>query len=301
MASRKLVGSFFTVNEDYQALQRADLLSAAERSGFEVELLDAEENSVLQIHQLFQMVHAPADERPLALLVHTRVPDGLERVARNAAAAGIGWILLNRTSPYIEALRREYPRVAISAVAADNDEIGRIQARQFRALLPRGGSVLYVQGPPETVAAQARLEGMKNGIVGAGIEVKVVPAEWTEASGERGVAEWLRLKTSELFKPDLVGCQNDALALGARRAIQAHRPECARMPFTGCDGLPEGGQRLVKIKELAATIVVAPCTGPAVDLLDRSVKTGKPPQENVLVLPRSFPPIENIDKASTRR
>ncbi|HKC12871.1 MAG TPA: substrate-binding domain-containing protein [Vicinamibacteria bacterium] len=300
MASRKLVGSFFTLNEEYHALQRADLLSAAKRSGFEVEVLDAEENAVLQIHQLFQKIHAPSDERPLAFLVHTRVPDGLERVARNAAGAGIGWILLNRTAPYVEALRREYPRVTISAVAADNDEIGRIQARQFRAILPSGGSVLYVQGPPDTAAAQARLEGMNKGIVDTGIIVKVLPAEWTESSGEMAVAAWLRLKTSELFKPDLVGCQNDALALGARRALQAHRPEWARVPFTGCDGLPQRGQRLVTMKELAATIKVAPCTGPAVDLLDQALKTDRPPPERVLVPPQSFPPIERIDKASTR-
>jgi hypothetical protein len=72
------------------------------------------------------------------------------------------------------------------------------------------------------------------------------------------------------------------------------------VPFTGCDGLPERGQRLVTKKELAATIVVAPCTGPAVDLLDQALKTGKPPQESVLVPPQSFPPIFRIDKASTR-
>jgi hypothetical protein len=72
------------------------------------------------------------------------------------------------------------------------------------------------------------------------------------------------------------------------------------VPFTGCDGLPEKGQRLVTKKELAATIVVAPCTGPAVDLLDQALKTGKPPQEGLRCPPQSFPPIESIDKASTR-
>jgi len=291
---RKLVASFFTVGQEYQALQSTDLRSTAEGCGFTVEVLDAGDNAVLQIQQLFRFIHAPEDERPLALVVQTRVPDGLERVARNAAAAGIGWVLLNRTAPYLQALRQEHPRLALSAVTTDHLEIGRIQGRQFRALLPRGGSVLYVQGPPETAAAQARLQAMQEGIGGAGLEVKVVPAEWTEASGEKAVAGWLRLKTSELFKPALVGCQNDALALGARKALQAYRPEWARVPFTGCDGLPEGGQRLVSVKQLAATIVVASCGGPAIGLLERAVRTGQPPPPVLVIPPRSFPPVEEL-------
>jgi len=154
--------------------------------------------------------------------------------------------------------------------------------------------VLYVQGPPKTAAAQARLQDMTDSYRGKGIEVKVVPAEWTEASGERAVATWLRLKTSEQFKPALVGCQNDALALGAKKALVASRPDWARVPFTGCDGLPEGGQRLVSVKELAATIVVASCGGPAVGLLEGAVRTGEPPPSLLVIPPRSFPPVEEL-------
>lgn len=291
---RRLVASFFTLAEEYQALQAADVRSAAERLGFAVDVLDSQENAVLQIQQLFRFIHGPAEERPLAFLVHTRVPDGLERVARNAGAAGIGWVLLNRTAPYLEALRREHPRLAVSSVTTDHGEIGRIQARQFRALLPGGGAVLYVQGPPETAAARARLEAMQGGLGGAGIEVKVVPAEWTESSGERAVSAWLRLKTSELFRPDLVGCQNDALVLGARKALEAHRPEWARVPYTGCDGLPEGGQRLVKAGRLAATIVVGSCGGPAVELVDLAAGAGLPPPPSLVIPPSSFPPVGDL-------
>ncbi len=122
----------------------------------------------------------------------------------------------------------------------------------------------------------------------------MVPAEWTEASGEKAVAGWLRLKTSELFRPALVGCQNDALAQGARRANQAYRKEWARVPFTGCDGLPEGGQRLVSVKQLAATIVVASCGGPAVGLLERALRGGEPSPPILVIPPRSFPPVDEL-------
>jgi ABC-type sugar transport system substrate-binding protein len=296
MVRRQLVASFFTSRQEYQVRQAADVREVAERRGFPIQVLDAEENGVLQIQQLFRFIHAPEEERPFAFIVQTQVPDGLVRLARNAAGAGIGWILLNRVAPYLEALRSEHPKLAASAVTTDNAEIGRIQARQFRALLPRGGSLLYLQGAAQTAAAQVRLEAMKAGIQGAGINVKVVPAEWTETSGQQAVTAWLRLKTSELFKPDLVGCQNDALAVGARKALESHRPEWAGIPYTGCDGLPEGGERLVRTGRLAATIVVASCAGTAVDLLDRAEKTGEVPPPSVVVPPRSFPEPEALGK-----
>ena len=69
-------------------------------------------------------------------MVETVVGEGLERVARAATAAGVGWILINRRVSYLEALRREFPRQALGAVGTDQTEVGRIQGRQFRALLP---------------------------------------------------------------------------------------------------------------------------------------------------------------------
>ncbi len=293
----RLVASFFTRKQEYQALQTADVHEAARRCGFEIEILDADENPVLQIQQLFRVIHEP-ERRPWALIVQTRVADGLERVARNATGAGIGWVLLNRTAGYLEALRNQYPTLALSSITADNEEIGRIQARQFRALLPRGGALLYVQGPPETSAAKARLAGAQAGLQDAGIELRVLVADWTEASGEDAVATWLRLKTSEQFKPDVVGCQNDALAQGARRALRS-RVDLGHVRFTGCDGLPSSGQRLVGGGELAATIVIDSCAGPAVELLQRSLKTGERPPRVLVVGPRSFPPVEAIE-ASTQ-
>jgi ribose transport system substrate-binding protein len=271
-----------------------DAKAAGARCGFETELLDAEENGVLQIQQLFRFIHVPKEERPYAIIVQTPVPDGLERLARNAVAAGIGWVMLNRGAPYLETLRREHPELPISAVTTDNEEIGRIQAAQFQALLPRGGSVLYLQGPPTTASAQARLSAAQGGVRGTGIEIKVLPAEWTEASGDLAVTGWLRLKTSELFEPDVVGCQNDALAVGARKGLKAHRPEWANVPFTGCDGLESGGQRLVKTGLLAATIVVPSCGGPAVELVHRAHRKEQAPPPSVIVSPWSFPRVEEL-------
>ncbi len=284
-----LVVSLTSAEQEYQALQGEDALEAGRRLGVGVQVLFAEDNGVRQIQQLFRFIHAPEEERPAAFLVHTRVPDGLERVARNAAGVGMGWLLLNRTAPYVEPLRREHPDLAVAAVTTDHVEIGRIHARQLAGLRPDGAHVLYVQGPAETKAAQLRLQGLEEALRGQPFAIKVVNGEWTAASAERAIAAWLRLRTAELFQPSAVVCQNDLMARGARKALEALRPDWARLPFLGCDGLPNGGRRDADEGHLAGTVVIPSCSGPAVDLIVKWMRKGEVPPVQTILAPAAYP------------
>jgi ribose transport system substrate-binding protein len=296
MSQPKIFVSLLSREQEFQVMQAADAQLAAERVGFKAEILYADQNAIQQIQQLFQAIHAPAEERPLALVVETVVGEGLERVARNATGRGIGWVLLARRVAYLAALRREHPHLPISSVSGDQLEIGRIQGRQFRALLPKGGVVLYVRGPADTSDAQERLEGAREATVGAGIEFRILEGTWTEASAEQAVRNMLRLRTAESFRPDLVGAQNDSMAVGARRAALALRKDWAGVPFTGCDGLPEGGQRLVNMRQLAATIVTPSNAGPAIDLVARWHKTKEQPPSEMVSTPVSYPREDELGK-----
>ena len=121
--------------------------------------------------------------------------------------------------------------------------------------------------------------------------------DWTEASGEKAIGAWLRLKTAEAFRPDLVAGQNDSMAAGARKALLAHRRDGPAVRFLGCDGLPEGGQRLVAQATLAATVVTPSNTGPALEIVARWLRDeGAPPRE-VLLAPRSHPPESRLGPA----
>ena len=286
---QRLVVALTSAEQEYQALQGEDAREAGRRLGAEVEVLFAEDNAVRQIQQLFAFVHAPESERPAALLVHTRVPDGLERVARNAAKAGVGWFLLNRTAPYLEPLRSEHPELAIAAITTDHVEIGRIHARQLAGLCPEGAPVLYVQGPAETPAARQRLEGLEEGLRGRPYELKIVNGEWTSASAEKAITAWLRLRTAELFSPRAVVCQNDNMARGARKALEVLRPEWARLPFLGCDGLPQSGLRDVDEGRLAGTVVIPSCASPAVELAVEWKRAARLPPAQTILAPSPYP------------
>jgi ABC-type sugar transport system substrate-binding protein len=289
MTGRKVVVGLLTEDQEFQQMQATDAREVGARLDLEVEVQFAENNAIVQIQQLFHAVHAAEEARPAAIVVEAVAQAGMARVSRNAVKSGIGWVLLNGTMSYLEELRREHPDILISSVLADDVEIGRIQGRQARALLPSGGALLYVQGPPDAPSAEGRAQGVEEVIRGTDIEVRgALHGDWTEASGEKAVTSWLRLKSSEAFRPSLVMCQNDAMALGALRAIRTLRPDWEDVPSTGCDGLPAGGQQLVEKGELVATVVKPTTTGPALELVSRALG-GEVATSDVVLAPRSYP------------
>jgi ABC-type sugar transport system substrate-binding protein len=86
------------------------------------------------------------------------------------------------------------------------------------------------------------------------------------------------------------------MAVGAGRALEASstRPDLARLPRTGCDGLPDGGRRLVDMRRLAATVITPSNTGPAVDLVARALKGAQAAPPEVTLAPTSYPTLEEL-------
>jgi ribose transport system substrate-binding protein len=289
VARPKVVVALLREDQEFQVMQAADAEKAAARLDLQVEVFFAEGNPVVQIQQLFRFIHA-RDERPLALIVESTTAEGLERVARNATKAGIGWLLVNTEVGYMEELRLQYPELPICAIGGDQKEVGRIQGRQVRRLLPRGGSVLCVEGPADSTVTVGRAAGLRETLGPADYQVKAVNGDWTENGGARAMMSWLRLKSVELSRPDIVVGQNDVMALGARRVVEKQRREWSRVPFLGCDGLPEGGQQHVAAGRLAATVVIPSNTGPALDLIANWSQKREPLAPAILLKPSSFPP-----------
>jgi ABC-type sugar transport system substrate-binding protein len=290
MPRARITVSLLAEDQEFQRLQAADAREAAARGDLVVQVLFAENQPVVQIQQLFKAIHAAPEQRPTAIIVETVTGEGLERVARNAVQAGVGWILLNRRVPYVAELRTRYPNVPVASVGTDQVEVGRIQGRQFRALLPRGGNLLYIQGPPDTSVAQERLAGVRASIEGTDIVTTLASGLWTEESGKRAVEGYLRLRTWQTARPDVVGCQNDSMALGALNALREFtEANFSRVPVTGCDGLQDGGRRLVDVKQLVATVVTRSNTGPAIDLFADSLRKQRPLPAEMRLAPVSYP------------
>lgn len=296
----RIVAAFLSRDQEFQTFQADDASAAAGRAGIDIEVLFGGDNAILQIQQLYPFIHAPARDRPTAIVIETVTGEGLERMACEATAAGIGWILINRRVRYIHSLRTKNRELPICCVSTDQQEAGRIQGRQLRALLPAGGQVLYIEGPPDTSVAQERLAGTRDAIRQSSISLHVYAGEWTETSGYRAAAGWLRPRLARSVRPGAVAAQNDLMAVGARRAFLELRPGWSDVPFLGCDGLPKSGKRLVDRGELAATVVTPSNAGPAVELVARWLQEGVLPGPELLLSASSHPDPEQLAPATAR-
>jgi ABC-type sugar transport system substrate-binding protein len=193
---------------------------------------------------------------------------------------------------------RRSSSVTIFGLSSDHLEIGRIQGRQFAALLPQGGSIIYIQGPAENSAAKERTSGMQESKP-SNIHFTLLRAQWTEESAQRAVRSWLKLSTSQRAAIDLIGAQNDSMALGARKAFEelpneSERERWLKLPFTGCDGLPKTGQAWVRTGLLAATVFVPPNAGQAIQMLVDAFQNGKKAPERALTVPASIPALQEL-------
>src|SRR5579871_670359 len=270
-------------DNDYQQEQAAAAEKAARRLGVDVKIIQADNDALNQSQQLLHHVQDSSVVRPDAIMFEPAGGTAFPQVARAAAAAGIGWVVLNHEVDYIHDLRRTY-KVPVFAISSDHHEIGKIQGQQFAALLPNGGTVLYIEGPANSSASKERTSGMMKAKP-ANIQVKSMRANWTEESSYRTVSSWLRLRTSLESHIDLVGAQDDSMAMGARKAFNeiapAERGRWLKIPITGCDGMPNTGQAWVKNGTLAATIFIRPNTDLAIEMLVEAFKSATSPDSKV--------------------
>ena len=295
MTKISVLVSLITKDNDYQTEQAAAAEDAARRLDANIQIVYAGNNAVDQSYQLLKVIQN-STQRPTAILVEP-VGTGMPQVAGAAVATGIGWGKLNREVDYVAKLRRD-GRAPVFAVTTDQDEIGRIQGRQFAVLLKKGGGVLYIEGPSTGEVARLRAAGMHS-TKPSNADVKALKGDWTEDSGYKAVKSWSSLSTSQQLHIRVIGCQNDAMAIGARRAFEEVADSQARkdwlsLPFTGCDGVPKTGQEWVRRGLLAATVVVPPTMGLAFEIMAKAILSGVQPAQRTVSTPSSYPTLEEV-------
>src|SRR5215467_4698688 len=291
-----------TEENDFQLEQAASARRAAEDPHLDLQILFAGNDTITQSTQILRAIQGDASLRPDAVIFEPVGGTALPQVARAASSTGIGWCVLINIPEYLSDLRRS-AKAPVFAVGTDQEEIGRIQAKQFAALLPRGGSVLYIQGPSEHFAAKQRTLGLQSALP-QNIRISGLRGNWTEEGAARSVTSWLKLTSANKIRVDLVAAQNDLMALAARKVLQGagdvgDRDRWMMVPFAGVDGLPKTGQAWVRDKLLTATVVMPPCAGHAVSLMMNALTKQKPVPEKNWLAPESFPAFEELHPSKT--
>jgi ribose transport system substrate-binding protein len=295
MNKLKVLVSLITEDNDYQLEQAASAQAAAAKLGASVQIIYSGNDAVQQTQQILSFIQEPA-KRPDAILAEP-VGTGMAQIASAAVGYGIAWGIINTDVDYISRLRQR-AMVPVFVVLSDHEAIGKIQGQQIGALLGERGCVLYLEGPSVREVAKIRARGML-ATKPRGVEVKTLRGDWTQNSGYHAVKSWLSLSTSRQLNVGMIACQNDDMALGARRAFEEltdlrDRDAWLRLPITGCDGVPRSGQEWVRQGRLAATVVSPPLLGDAMHLLASSLAAGSQPPERTVVAPHSFPALKEL-------
>jgi ribose transport system substrate-binding protein len=304
MAKPRFLVSLTTSDNDYQLAQAQAAEESARKLGVEAQIVFADNDAINQSTQVLKAIQSPPTTRPNAIVFEPVGGTALPQVAQAANTAGIAWAVLNRDASYIPELRKT-GNAPVFGLTSDHVAIGRIQGRQFAALLPHGGTILYIQGPAENSAAKERSQGMLE-TKPSNIQVIVLKAQWTEESSTRAVRSWLKLATARRAAIDLIGAQDDSMALGARKAFEGLTNELEKerwlnLPYTGCDGLPKTGQAWVRNGLLSATVFVPPNAGQALEMLFHALSSSKGQvPERVLTVPVSIPALSELKPSIPR-
>jgi len=282
---------------NYLREQEAAAKTTAQRLGLDLRIINAKSDPVTQSQQLLEIVQSTST-RPDAIVVEPVNNQGLPRVAEAAAAAGIGWVISNALVDYLEALRKK-AKAPVFGVSQDHPEVGRMQGRQIRAILPRGGAILYLRGPATNFLAAQRSDALESEL-GINIQFKSLKIQWTEESAYNSVTSWLRLSTVRAGDTQLIAAQNTDFILAARRAFEDNtsgeeRTKWLGLPYCGV-AVPSQVKQLVDSGTLTAAIVTPVTLDKALEILVRHLQTRSQPQQQTFVKASSEPSLDALIK-----
>lgn len=287
---------------NYLREQEAVAKTTAQRLGIDLQVINAKSDPITQSQQVLELVQAQSG-RPDAVIVEPVNNQGLPRVAEAAVAAGIGWVVSNARVDYLEPLRKG-AKAPVFAVSQDHTEIGRMQGRQFLAILPNGGSVLYLRGPGTNFLAAQRADGLES-VLGTSVHLKSLKIQWTAESAYSSVTSWLRLSTVRVADTHLIAAQNTDFILAARKAFEenasgADRAKWSNLPYCGV-GVLSQTKPLLDAGTLNAAIITSLTMDTAMDMLVRHMRSGSQPPAQTFVKAWSQPTLEELIRLYSAR
>jgi len=297
MSKLRFLFSLITKENDYQVEQAAAALAAAKDIGVDADIIYADNDPITQSTQVLKAIQSEPSERPNGIIIEPLGATAFPQAAQAAVSGGIGWAVLSRRADYAKELGRS-ARSPVFSVSVDQVEVGRIQARQVIALLPRGGAVLFIQGPSVSSVSKERHDGLMELLPG-NVHLTNLRGRWTGESAYQSVISWFKLMTAQKVRIDLVLAQNDVMGMGARKAIEEtvtgpDRDDWLEIPITGVDGVLKTGQAWVNSGKLAATVIVPASSGKALRLMAEAIWKRSNVAEHIYTSPTAFPEIAKL-------
>lgn len=183
-------------------------MNEAERLGYDVVVLDAGgfAHPETQIDHISNLVVQGVD----AILTDPIDPATLNGAMRQARAAGIAVVGLG--SPVVAT-----DVEADAASTSSQCDLGKQMAKGARSVLPEGGTIVSLAGPPGAYWANERYRCFKEGIEGT--DIKIISERYS--AGDAATALSITNDFLQRFPDaDLIYAADDTLGVGAARAVQ---------------------------------------------------------------------------------
>lgn len=128
MKTLRVLVALLTNDNDYQIEQAASATQMASKLGVEAKIVYADNDAINQSTQILKAIQAAPEERPDAVVLEPVGSTAFPQVARAAATAGVGWVVMNAEANYISGLRQTC-KAPVFMLSSDHLETGRIQGR----------------------------------------------------------------------------------------------------------------------------------------------------------------------------
>jgi len=206
---------------------------------YNVSIVDSKNSAATQTSQVSDFINQGVD----AMIVNLVKPSSAAAITQKAKSAGVPVVYINREPSGPDMLAWD----KISYVGADARQSGIYQGEIIAELPDRGdvdgdGTVRYVMimGDENNSDAEFRTEFSIKALTDAGIQVEKLfeqSGNWDQAKGQELAAAALAQYGAKI---DVILCNNDAMALGAYKAIlDAGRKVGSDIYLVGVDALDE--------------------------------------------------------------
>src|SRR5580698_9559840 len=258
--------SISTMNNPFFVALRDGAQAEAQAVGINLITVDAQNDAAKQIAGVEDLIQ----KKVQVILLNPTDSDAVSNVVKEATAAGVKVISLDRAVNGAE---------VSSHIASDNAAGGRMAAEFLLQKLGGKGNLVELQGIPGSSAARERGEGFESGIAGSP-GVKLVAAQPADFDRAKGLTVMENIFQGN-HNVQGVFAQNDEMALGAEKAIEA--AGLHGVAVVGFDATPDA-IAAVKAGKLAATVQQKPdlIGKMGVDVAKLLIE-GKPVDRNIAV------------------
>lgn len=173
----------------------------------EVTYVDAKEDAAKQLSQVENFISQGMD----SIVVVPVDTQATEPITSTCVNEKVNLVYVNRLPANLPA--------EVTFVGSNSKDAGVFQMEYLAEKLGKKGNVVVMLGKLDNEATQKRTEGVKE-IVSKNADMAVIKeqtAEWSRAKAMTLMENWL----SSGDKIDVVACNNDDMALGALKAIEA--------------------------------------------------------------------------------